>query len=258
MKGRSTNARTRLGGKCDAARGQARSYYGETREEVETEVDRQAQGRPGWGTSAQGTADGAGLHARLAARHRWPGRQTTHVRYERAIPPARSADSRCAAAGRAGTEHLQRLYARSSSKGSRWRRRARARGVLAELARCLPLDLVARQATTLVTPPRMPRTHVMRVSTAPEARRFLGAAKETSLPCPVRAGTLDRHAQEQLLALRWQDVDMDRGVVRIQQAVVQAHGTLTVSDPKRPGAADRLPYAAAIQALRQHRSWQAR
>jgi integrase len=94
--------------------------------------------------------------------------------------------------------------------------------------------------------------------TAPEARRFLEAAKETRYHALFMLALSTGMRRGELLALRWQDVDMDRGVVRIQQAVVRAHGTLTVSEPKTARGRRQIALTPqAIQALRQHRSQQA-
>jgi integrase len=185
-------------------------------------------------------------------------RQTTHVRYERAIRRHILPTLGAQPLARLGPEHLHRLYAQLLEQGLS---AGGVRLVHAVLSRSLRdayrFGLVARQATTLVTPPRMPN-HVMRVMTAPEARRFLETAKETRYHALFVLALSTGMRRGELLALRWQDVDMDRGVVRIQQAVVRAHGTLTVSEPKTARGRRQIALAPqAIQALRQHRSQQA-
>ena len=238
--------------------GKRKSYYGKTREEVGRKLT----------VGLKAVQDGVpvprerltvqaymrdwlqGMAARV--------RQTTHVRYERAIRRHILPTLGTQPLARLGPEHLHRLYAQLLEQGLS---AGGVRLVHAVLSRSLRdayrFGLVARQVTTLVTPPRMP-SHVMRVITAPEARRFLEVAKETRYHALFVLALSTGMRRGELLALRWQDVDMDRGVVRIQQAVVRAHGTLTVSEPKTArGRRQVALMPQAIQALRQHRSQQA-
>jgi integrase len=60
------------------------------------------------------------------------------------------------------------------------------------------------------------------------------------------------------IALRWQDVDLGKGVARIQHALVRIHGTLTCTEPKTRRAMRQIALSkGAMQALVKHKSQQA-
>jgi integrase len=108
-----------------------------------------------------------------------------------------------------------------------------------------------------VTPPRAPRKE-MRVWTKEQVRAFLAAAADDAdadseyalfllaLTTGMRRG--------ELLGVRWQDVDLARGTLRVAQAVALLHDRPTITQPKTAAARRTLPLPApAVDAIRAHR-----
>jgi integrase len=238
--------------------GRRKSYYGQTRQEVAQKL---TQGLTAVQHGLPVPKERLTVQAYMldwlqgmAARVRL----TTHVRYERVIRRHILPTLGPQSLARLGPEHLHKLYADLLEHGLTAAGVRLAHAVLSRgLRDAYRFGLVARQVTTLVTPPRIPR-HAMLVMTAPEARRFLEITKGTRYHALFVLALSTGMRQGELLALRWQDVDLDRGVVRIQQAVARVHGTLTVSEPKTARGRRQIALTPqAIQALRHHRSQQA-
>lgn len=93
------------------------------------------------------------------------------------------------------------------------------------------LGWVARNVADRVTPPRW-KPREMDTWSADEARRFLAAAPESGYgpiwPLALATGL----GKGELLGLRWQDVDIERGVVSVRQTVGTLRGTLEIKRPK--------------------------
>lgn len=63
--------------------------------------------------------------------------------------------------------------------------------------------------------------------------------------------------QGELLALRWADVDFDRGTIRIARTLIRANGGLTMSEPKTASGKRTIPLGrTTMDALRAHRTTQ--
>lgn len=129
------------------------------------------------------------------------------------------------------------------------------RSALAEAAR---LQLVSFNAAALVKVPRATRRAIRPLS-VDEARAFLpvaerhrlGALFSVALACGLRLG--------EATGLRWEDVDLETGEIRIRQQL-QAVGKQFVLMPLKTVASRRtllLP-AVSIAALRKHRARQSR
>jgi integrase len=118
-------------------------------------------------------------------------------------------------------------------------------------------NLLPRNPLESVDPPRS-RTREFRVLSAEEAARFLEAAKEDRLfALYVLALTTGMRLGE-LLALRWSDVSLETGEVRVTRKVSRIKGKgLTFSEPKTAKSRRSIVLAPmAVEALRQHRTAQ--
>lgn len=150
--------------------------------------------------------------------------------------------------------HLQRFYADKLAAGCSPRVVQICHRRLSQaLDQALSLGLVARNVTRNVTPPRVERTE-MRTWTAEEARAFLAVAPHSSYGpvWTVLLGTGMRRGE--VLGLRWKDVDLDAGTIRIVQSVVPFKGLGHIQQPKTPSARRTVTMAPAIVvALRDHR-----
>jgi integrase len=116
--------------------------------------------------------------------------------------------------------------------------------------------MVTRNVAKLVEPPRVPR-HEIAPLTPEQARRLIEAAEDdrhralyvTALDTGLRQG--------ELLGLRWEDVDLDGGRLRVRHSLANVGGTRTLLEPKteRSRRFVMLP-DSVVAALRGHRTRQ--
>ena len=123
------------------------------------------------------------------------------------------------------------------------------------LGRALKLGRVHRNVCALIDPPAKAR-HELRPLSGDQLRAFLDGIAGDRLEAlyVTAAGTGLR--QGELLGLRWQDVDLDRGELSVRHTLQR--GTRTLGEPKTERARRtlRLP-GAVVAALRRHRERQA-
>jgi integrase len=133
--------------------------------------------------------------------------------------------------------YIHRIAHRALGQAERWR-------------------LVPRSVAALVDPPRVPRTRVG-AFTVEQARAFLEAVKgdkREALYILALAGGLRRG---ELLALRWEDVNLDAGSLAVSRSLSKVRGGWAVAEPKTASSRRvvKLPEFAA-EALRVHRKRQ--
>lgn len=116
--------------------------------------------------------------------------------------------------------------------------------------------LVPRNVATLVDPPRVRREEV-RPFTPEQARAFLVAVQGDRLEALYTVALAMGLRQGEALGLRWQDVDLEEGVLSVRTALQRVDGRLQLVEPK--SATSRrtiaLPQVAAAT-LRAHRASQ--
>ncbi len=118
------------------------------------------------------------------------------------------------------------------------------------------LGLVPRNVADSVKPPRVVPKE-METWTAEEARQFLSVAHQSAHgPLWMVALTTGMRRGE-LLGLRWQDVDWERGVLRVWQTIGVLRGIIEVRAPKTKSSRREIPVPAeVIAALREHKQRQ--
>ena len=152
-------------------------------------------------------------------------------------------------------EKVQALYAQKLEEGMA----PSSIGVLhAVLHRALETavkwNLVPRNVSSLVSLPRIER-HEMQVLDMEQSRKLVEAAKgnrvETILVLAITTGA--RHGE--LLALHWDDVDLEQGVIYIRRTMSRVGGYGYVeSDPKTKSSRRRITLpSTAVEALKAHR-----
>jgi integrase len=127
-------------------------------------------------------------------------------------------------------------------------------GVLSKaLADAERWGLVGRNAARLADVPAVARPK-LRVWSPEQTRAFLAAVANDRLFAAWLLAATTGMRRGELLGLRWADIDLDAGVVRIAQARVRAGNRVVAGEPKT--ARGRRTIAldpATVAALRQHR-----
>ncbi len=129
--------------------------------------------------------------------------------------------------------------------------------------------IVARNVCRLVHPPRVPH-HEMRTLTAEQARALIAAADGDRFHALYAVALASGARQGELLALRWSDVDMDAGTIRITRTLICGarggarkdggvpHVAWTFTEPKTDSSRRTIPIGrTAVEVLRRHRKGQA-
>jgi integrase len=126
------------------------------------------------------------------------------------------------------------------------------------LAHAERLGLVARNVCALVELPRMAHAE-MHVLDREQVRRLLDAVRGDRLEALYVLAVTTGMRQGELLALRWRDVDLERGTVQVSATLrYVSGGTFTFDPPKTEKSQRLLPLSrAAIEGLRRHRVRQA-
>jgi integrase len=116
--------------------------------------------------------------------------------------------------------------------------------------------MVSRNVAKLVDPPRVPK-HEITPLTPEQARQLIEASgDDRHLALYVTAlGTGLR--QGELLGLRWEDVDLESGRLRVRHTLANVKGQLTLLEPKTDRSRRTVMLAdAVVIALRAHRTRQ--
>lgn len=120
----------------------------------------------------------------------------------------------------------------------------------------LALGLVARNVTEAVSPPKAPRPPVKSWDAA-DLRRFMAVAQEDGYSPLWLLAVHTGMRQGELLGLRWQDVDLDRGVAHVVQALPTVRQGVQFSQPKTASGRRTIALdATCIAALREHKARQ--
>jgi integrase len=104
------------------------------------------------------------------------------------------------------------------------------------LSQALTWHMVPRNVTETVRPPR-PAPRKMCPLTSEEARRLLQAARGNGLEALYVLAVTTGMRQGELLALRWQDVDMKNGTVSIRRTLTRNGGNIEMGNPRPRRAA---------------------
>jgi len=129
-------------------------------------------------------------------------------------------------------EHVEAFLDAKSAAGLSPRTCQYLRAVLRRaLSRAVKQDIIARNVAALADPPRVVRKEVEAL-TPDQARAFLEAIADHRLYALVAVAVSLGMRQGEILGLRWQDVDLDRGAIRIQHALHRSNKAWTLGEPK--------------------------
>lgn len=148
---------------------------------------------------------------------------------------------------------VQTFYAAKLQEGLSPKTVKHIHGLLREAYRhAVQWQLVAKSPIDAVVPPSVP-TKPPLVWTPEQAAAFLEVARSHRLYAAFLLAVATGMRRGEILGLRWQDVDLDRGLVFVQQNLVPTREGLRFQEPKSPSSrrAIKLP-PEAITALREH------
>jgi integrase len=120
------------------------------------------------------------------------------------------------------------------------------------LAQALKWNMMARNAADAVKAPR-PAPAEMHPLSPDEARKLIEAVRGDTLEALYVLAVHTGMRQGELLALGWEDVDLNEGVIHIRRTLARSGGRIALGEPKTKGS--RRPVhlrGAAVEALRSH------
>jgi integrase len=120
------------------------------------------------------------------------------------------------------------------------------------LAQAAKWHLVQRNVADTVKPPR-PAPKEIRALSAAETRKLLEAADGDRLEALYVLAVHTGMRQGELLALRWQDVDMENTVVSVRRTLTRSGGRVAFGEPKTKKSRRSIRLTPqAVEALRSH------
>lgn len=154
-------------------------------------------------------------------------------------------------------QHIETLLRQKERDGLSARSVALVREILrASLNAAMKREIVERNVAALADGPRQSVTR-RRVLSADEAKRLLTVTAGDRLGALYAVALSTGMRQGELLALSWEDVNLDTGILRVERSLCRLAGVLEMKAPKTPRSrrAIKLP-ASTIATLRQHRDMQ--
>jgi integrase len=115
----------------------------------------------------------------------------------------------------------------------------------AALAQALRWGYVERNAAALTTPPRQKPKEIEALS-ADDAQRLIYATRDDRLGNLFTTALYTGMRQGELLGLRWPDVDLDAGTLRVRQAVQKIDDHWQFVEPKSANARRTVPLCEPV------------
>lgn len=116
--------------------------------------------------------------------------------------------------------------------------------------------LVTRNVAAAVDPPKA-RTPEMRLLSSTQARTLLDAANGNMLEALYVLAVTTGMRQGEILGIRWEDVDLEAGTVRVRRTLTLAKGGPRFTEPKTRGSRRQIRLtASAVEVLERHRGRQ--
>jgi integrase len=155
-------------------------------------------------------------------------------------------------------QHIQAFYAQKMKEGVKPRTIAFMHATIhTALENAVKWNLVSRNVSSLVSLPRV-EEHVMHPLTSDEIEKLIAVAKGHWLePVLILAVTTGMRRGE-LVALRWSDVDLNKGVLHVQRTAsrVGSYG-IVENDPKTRSSRRKVVLSnVALKMLKGHRLYQ--
>ena len=157
--------------------------------------------------------------------------------------------------------HIQHYYTRALTSGRRDGKGGLApqtivhhdRVLNVALKRARKLRLIASNPVDDVERPQVERREIEVLDTD-EAAALVRAAQSTRLHVPILLSLATGLRRGELLAVRWQDIDLDRGILHVNQAIEQTKAAIRIKPPKtRKGRRKITLPLSAVEMLQAHK-----
>jgi integrase len=235
-----------------------KTLYGKTRREVDQKLTKAKANRDdGLVFDADNLTVGRYLQRWLTDSVRDTVKATTYESYERLIRLHLVPTLGRLKLKNLTTTHVRGLYREKLDHGLSPTSVQRVHALLHKaLKQAVHDGLVPRNITETVKAPRQSRKEISTL-TREQARHFLNTAKGDRLAALYLLAIHTGLRQGELLGLKWNDVDLDRGTLQVRRILSAAKEGPTFTTPKNnKGRSVRLT-TQAVQALRDHRTRQA-
>ncbi len=124
------------------------------------------------------------------------------------------------------------------------------------LAQAVRDGLIPRNASEAVKVPQVRRKEITPLTTE-ETKRFIEAARGDRFEALYVLAVTTGMRQGELLALKWDDVDLERQILRVRRTLTRLKGTYTMGEPKTPKSRRSVKLTTiATEALQAHLSRQ--
>lgn len=160
--------------------------------------------------------------------------------------------------GKLSVQHVDAMLARKEKAGLSPRSVRMIREVLrAALGVAVKKQMLERNVATLSEPPRLTTTE-RRMLTPDEAKALLAQVQGDRLAALYRLALTLGMRQAEILGLRWADVDLDAGSLRVHQTIQRIGKTVHTQGPKTERSKRTLALSTSlVQALKAHHDAQA-
>lgn len=250
-------ARLHLG--YEAGRRRRKSFYGHTRREVQEQLTRALrdvqEGLPVATDERQTVEDY--LRRWLVGAVRPSVRPRTYTTYEMYARIHLIPELGRIPLVKLTPQHVQSLLNAKLTGGLAPRSVHHLRAILRRaLNQALRWGLVPRNVASLVDPPRVPRYEV-RPMTPEQARDFLDAVRGDRLEALYTVALALGLRQGEALGLRWDDIELDAGTLKVRHALQRVGGRLQLVEPKTRLSRRTIALPPiVVGALRAHRARQ--
>ncbi len=159
---------------------------------------------------------------------------------------------------RLSPQQLNKVYTKAREKGRSSSTVHQVHAVLHKaLRQATAWGATARNVADFVDVPQVQRQE-MKALTPEQARKLLEAAKGNRFEALFVLAVMTGMRQGELLGLRWQDVDLDAGTIRVRQTAQRVKGEgLVFGPPKTEKSRRRIEVSeTVVAALRRHRTKQ--
>ena len=127
---------------------------------------------------------------------------------------------------------IQKVYAGMLQRGLSAQSVKHAHSVIHNaLRQAVKMGMLMRNPADLVELPKVPHTE-RRVLSPEEAQRFLKVADEMPHGLIFEFALLSGMRPEEYLALKWSDIDLERGTAQVRRALVRMKGSWSFEEPK--------------------------